>query len=102
MSKMVNVIRKWIKENVEQLSAFGNQITLDNFEEYVVGQKSLQTTLTGAGKEKVEGRESTEKFHILIPRVGWADCYGYNPQADMEAALKKEQEEEDHSHFYEY
>ena len=97
---MVNVSRKWIKENVEQLSAFGNQITLENFEEYVVGAGKLQTTLSKAGKEKVEDREATEKFHILIPGVGWSDCFGYNPQADMIAAQKKEQKEDDHSHFF--
>jgi hypothetical protein len=90
---MVNVSRKWIKENVEQLSAFGNQITLDNFEEYIVGQKSLQTTLSGAGKEKVESREAKEKFHILIPGVGWADCFGFSNEI-------QESENDDHSHFY--
>ncbi len=86
----MNVTRKWIKENVEQLSAFGNQITLDNFEEYVRGQKTLHTTLSGAGKYKVEAREGTEKFHILIPGIGWADCYGFNPQADVQ----REQDED--------
>ncbi len=75
---MVNVSRKWITENVEQLNAFGNQITIDNFEEYVVGQKSLQTTLSGIGKDKVESREAAKQFHILIPRVGWADCFGFS------------------------
>jgi len=74
---MVNVTRKWIKEYVEQLSAFGNQITLENFEEYVKGQKSLQTTLSGAGKNKVENREASKKFHILIPGIGWADSFGF-------------------------
>lgn len=91
---MVNVTRKWIKENVEQLSAFGNQITLDNFEEYVVGQKSIQTTLSSVGKDKVELREATEKFHILIPGIGWADCFGYSNE------IQEESEDDDHSHFY--
>lgn len=75
---MINVSRKWIKENVEQLSAFGNQITIDNFEEYIKREKSLQTTLSKAGKENVEGRITTKKFHVLIPGIGWADCFGYN------------------------
>jgi len=91
---MVNVTRKWIKENVEQLSAFGNQITLDNFEEYVVGQGSLQTTLSGAGKDKVEAREATEKFQTLIPGIGWADCFGFSNETN-------ESEDDDHSHFAE-
>lgn len=90
---MVNVTRKWIKENVEQLSVFGNQITLDNFEEYVKGEKTLQTTLSKAGKDKVESREATQKFHILIPGVGWADCFGYSNEL-------QESEEDDHSLFY--
>lgn len=90
---MVSVTRKWIKENVEQLSAHGNQITLENFEEYLVGIKSLQITLSGAGKDKVESRDATEKFHLLIPGVGWADCFGYSNEM-------QESEEDDHSHFY--
>ena len=91
---MVNVTRKWIKENVQQLSAFGNQITLENFEEYVVGEGSLQTTLTKKGIDAVEAHEAKEKFHILIPGVGWADCFAYYPDEMQET------EEADPSHFY--
>lgn len=90
---MVNVTRRWIKENVEQMSAFGGQITLENFEEYVKGQKALQTTLSGIGKDIVESHEAKEKFHILIPGIGWADCFGYSNEI-------QESEEDDHSHFY--
>ena len=75
---MINVSRKWIKENVEQLSAFGNQITLENFEEYLVGVKTIQTTLSKAGKDGVEDKALPNKFHILIPGIGWADCLGYD------------------------
>ncbi|CAG0967302.1 hypothetical protein METP3_01224 [Methanosarcinales archaeon] len=90
---MVNVSRKWIKENVEQLSAFGNQITLDNFEEYVKGQKSLSTNLTRRGIELVEGHAHKKKFLISIPGAGWADCWGYYPDW-------MNNEENDYSHFY--
>ena len=76
--KMVQVTRKWIKENVELFSAFGNQITLENFEEYLRGVKTIQTTLSKAGKDGVENKALPNKFHILIPGNGWADCYGYD------------------------
>ena len=71
---MVNVTRKWIKENAEKLYAFGGQITLDNFEKYLT-KGSVQTTLTKKGIQAVELCEREEKFHIIIPGVGVADCF---------------------------
>lgn len=77
---MTNVTINWIKQNVEKLSAFGGQITKDNFEEYVRGEKTLQTTLTRKGQLGVEACERTEKFHILIPGAGWADVWGFSDE----------------------
>ena len=74
---MVNVTRNWIKENVEKLYAFGGQVNKDNFEEYVIGKGSLQSTLTRKGVFATEACERTEKFHILLPGIGWADCFPF-------------------------
>ena len=70
---MTNVSRKWIDENVESLYCFGGQVDLDNYKEYIIGIKTLQTTLSSAairGEVDIKG-----KFRILIPGVGWADCF---------------------------
>ncbi len=71
--QMANVTRNWIDSNVKSLYCFGGQITHDNYKEYIVGIKTLQTTLTAKairGEVEING-----KFHILIPGVGWADCF---------------------------
>lgn len=70
---MVNVTRRWIDENVDTLYCFGGQVDKENYKEYVVGIKTLQTTLSAAavrGKVSIKG-----KFGILIPGLGWADCF---------------------------
>ncbi len=77
---MVNVTKAWIKTYVKKLSAFGGQITLDNFEEYVIPGKSVQTTLTFRGVSAVELGEHSQKFNILIPGVGWAEAWGYSDE----------------------
>lgn len=77
---MVNVTRGWIKKNVEKLSAFGNQITLENFNEYTKDQKSFESNLTQKGKWIVESCDRKEKFHILIKGIGWADCFPFQDE----------------------
>ena len=72
----MNVKIEWINECVEKLYCFGGQIDLGNFEEYV-SSKTLQTTLTKKGILAVERCERKEKFHVLIPGVGWADVWVY-------------------------
>lgn len=74
------ITKSWIKQNVEKLSAFGGQITLDNFDEYTEGQKTFQTTLTRKGIHAVELCEHRQKFNILISGVGWAEAWGYSDE----------------------
>jgi len=90
---MVDVSIEWIKQNVEQLSAFGNMITLENFEEYVKGQKSLSTNLTEIGIGRVETHSHKDKFLISIPNAGWAQCWGYYQDSMND-------EEDDYSHIH--
>lgn len=73
---MVSVSRKWIKENVEKLYAFGGQIDKDAVLKMHVPRGGFETTLTKTGKEQVGYCERKEKFHILIPEIGWADVFG--------------------------
>ena len=70
---MTNVTRKWIEERVDTLYCFGGQVDKENYKEYVVGIKTLQTTLSATavrGEVDIKG-----KFGILIPGLGWADCF---------------------------
>ena len=70
---MAQVTRKWIEEHVDTFYCFGGQVDKDNYKEYVVGIKTLQTTLSPAAvRDEVEIKG---KFGILIPGLGWADCF---------------------------
>jgi len=70
---MAQVTRNWITEYVDTLYCFGGQVDKENYKEYVLGIKTLQTTLSAAavrGEVEIKG-----KFGILIPGIGWADCF---------------------------
>lgn len=72
---MASVSRKWLKENVEELSGFGGQITLDNLHEYCkVPKGGFDTTLSEQGKAAVEHGDRDKPFLVCIPGAGWADC----------------------------
>lgn len=80
---MTNVKLFWVKAHVEKLSVFGGQITEENIDEYIQNEKTVQTTLTRRGIKSVELHDRKEKFHILIPGVGWGDAWGYSSQEDV-------------------
>jgi hypothetical protein len=73
---MVNVSKKWIKENVVKLSSLNGRITLENFDRVATPPGGFPTTLSQIGKCIVEDGERAEKFRIaLLGRLGYVDAW---------------------------
>jgi hypothetical protein len=76
---MVNVSKKWIKENVVKLYSRNGRITLDNFDRITTPPGGFPTTLSQIGKCVVEAGDRVDNFRISLPeRLGYADAWPRN------------------------
>jgi hypothetical protein len=100
----VRISKKWIREHVEEISAFGGQINKEDVLDSCRIDRPCGGFLTDLNSEGIENAETKEiRFFILIPGIGWGTAYSYPSEEERweremvkeeERKMKKEAEEE--------
>lgn len=88
---MTGVSRKWIRENVMEISAFGGQIDKDDVLRMKVPRGGFETDLNKRGIEDAETRDHQIRFGILIPGIGWGTAFTYPSEEERwERTIREE------------
>ena len=92
---MTVVSRKWIRENVMEISAFGGQIDKEDVLRMSVPRGGFETDLNRRGIENAEIRDHQIRFSILIPGIGWGAAFTYPSEEERwKRTIREEGDEE--------